>query len=251
MSAATNLKHRGSVYYCRRRIPQDLINHFEGRKELAVSLRTTSLREARLRANEQWRKWEAEFEKLRRGNGAAAMAELSDEQVQALADEHYAGMLKWDEHSREQGLSDEDYEERDAEVALVDSFAPAALARGDARRGGFITHLTLKRHGITLPKDSPSHRRLTYALLKATVKANDAVRMRQQGKVVDTPRAPAAILGTAKRNGVKLAGVLEKWAAERAPRSKTKTEWSGIVRDFTKLNGDLPVGSIEKAHVVA
>jgi len=212
VSAATNLKRRGSVYYCRRRIPQDLLKHFDGKKELAVSLRTTSLCEARLRANDQWRQWEAEFESIRRGNGAAAIADLTDERVQALADEHYAGMLQWDEHSREQGLSDDDYEERDAEVALVDSFAPAALTKGDARRGGFITHLTLKRHGISLPKDSPSHRKLTYALLKATVRANDAVRMRQQGKVVDTP--PAVV-----RRG--------KRARERSPPlTQPKLNWS-------------------------
>jgi len=60
------------------------------------------------------------------------------------------------------------------------------LARGDVKRGGFITYLTLKRHGITLPKDSPSYRKLTYALLKASVKANDAVLERQKGKVQGT-----------------------------------------------------------------
>jgi hypothetical protein len=176
--------------------------------------------------------WEAEFEALRRRPNEAShpLAELTDEQILVLADEQYAGLLKWDENSRGQGLSDEDYEERDAEVVLVDSFASAALAKGDAKRGRYITHLTLKRHGINLPKDSPGYHKLIYALLKATVRANDAVRMRQQGKVVDTPRAPAAIVATppANRNGngVSLADLLDGWAAERKPTPRAREEWA-------------------------
>src|ERR1700674_4108755 len=67
---------RGATYYCRGRIPQHLLGHEGGKKELAVSLRTHS------------------------------------------------------------------------------SF-PAWLARGDTRRAAYLAHLTLKNHGITLPKDSP------------------------------------------------------------------------------------------------
>ncbi len=221
MSAATNLKRRGAVYYCRRRIPLELTGHYGGKQELCVSLHTKDLREARKRANEQWMHWEAELEALRRVNGVPLpVRELTDEQIQALADWYHAGMLKWDEWARVQGLSEGDYEEISATV--VDSFLPAALARGDTVRAGFLTHITLKLHGITVPKNSPSYRKLTYALLKAAVRTNEAVGMRQQGKVVDTPPDPPAILATPRKgNGVKLAGVLDKWAAERSPRSKT------------------------------
>ena len=110
MSAATNLKRRGAVYYCRRRIPKGLTGHYGGKQELCVSLHTKNLREARKRANEQWMQWEAEFEALGRSNGAAQpVTELTDEQIQALAAEHLHGILHWDEHYREQGLSEGDY----------------------------------------------------------------------------------------------------------------------------------------------
>jgi hypothetical protein len=42
----TNLKRRGSIYYARRRIPTNLVRHY-GKTELAISLRTKNLREAR------------------------------------------------------------------------------------------------------------------------------------------------------------------------------------------------------------
>jgi hypothetical protein len=99
-------------------------------------------------------------------------------------------MLHWDEWSREQGLTEEDYAELSTEVETHAALLGPALARGDVKRGGFLTYLTLQRHGITLPKDSPSYRKLTFALLKAAVKANDGRRDRQAGKVVETPKAP-------------------------------------------------------------
>jgi len=85
MSAATNLNRRGPVYYCRRRIPQDLLRYYGGKTELSVSLRTKD--EARRLASEQWQRWEAEFEARRRSNGVVL---LSDEQFEAIAHEHYS-----------------------------------------------------------------------------------------------------------------------------------------------------------------
>src|SRR5262249_47390153 len=35
------------------------------------------------------------------------------------------------------------------------------------------------------------------------------------------------------------------------PRSKTVSEWTGIVKDFTKTTGKRPVAAIEKTHIVA
>ena len=152
-------------------------------------------------------------------------------------------MLKWDEWSREQGLSEEDYAELTTEVANRAEFLGPLLARGDVKRGGFVTYLTLKRHGITLPKDSPSYRKLTYALLKAAVKANDAVRQRQQGKVVDTPNAPDMKVagGSSRASKLTLSDLLVRWEQERHPTARAKQEWEFVVRRFAELNGKLPV----------
>ncbi len=248
----TRLVRRGAVYYFGCKIPVDLVRHY-GKREILESLRTRDAKEARRLNAARSEKQEQEFDRIRAGR---TITELTDEQVQAIADEHYAGLLYWDEREREQGLSEEDYEARNAEVISVDSFAPAALARNDVKRGGYITHLALKWRGITLPKDSPSYRRLTYALLKATVKANDAVRARQDGKVVDTPRAPAAILVTpqaarASRSSATLAELLPRWEREREPTPRARQEWGLIVRRFNALHGELPVDLVEKKHVIA
>ena len=54
-----------------------------------------------------------------------------------------------------------------------------------------------------------------------------------------------------KGSGVNLAEVLDRWTAERQPRSKTASEWTAIVKKFTELHGELSLRAIEKAHVLA
>jgi uncharacterized protein DUF6538 len=247
MSKHPRLMRRGAVYYFRCKIPADLIDHYD-RREIVESLRTKNATEALRKVRKRSEAQEQEFDRIRAGRSITA---LTDEQIQALAEEHYAGMLKWDEWSREQGLSEEDYAELTTEVASRAEFLGPVLARGDVKRGGYITYLTLKRHGITLPKDSPSYRKLTYALLKASVRANDAVRDRQQGKVVDTPKEPDInVARTSSRAGkVTLGDLLLRWQQERNPTARAKQEWDFVVRRFGELNGKLPLANIEKRHV--
>jgi Domain of unknown function (DUF6538) len=249
MSKHPRLMRRGAVYYFRCKIPADLVNHYD-RREIVESLRTKNGTEALRKVRKRSEAQEQEFDRIRAGR---SITELTDEHIQALADEHYAGMLHWDEWSREQGLSEEHYAELTTEVTNRAEFLGPVLARGDVKRGGFITYLTLKRHGITLPKESPSYRKLTYALLKAVVRANDAVRERQQGKVVDTPKAPdMKVEGASKRaSKVTLSDLLVRWEKERHPSARAKQEWEFVVRRFGELNGKLPVGLIEKRHVLA
>jgi hypothetical protein len=158
MGKHPRLKRRGAVYQFRCTIPADLIDHY-GKREITESLHTKDPTEALRLVRARSERQEQEFDRIRAGRTITKLAELTDEQIQALADWYYAGMLKWDEQARMQGLSEEDYEERSAEVA--DSFFPFALARGDTSRAGYLAHITLKLHGITLPKKSPSYSKLT------------------------------------------------------------------------------------------
>ena len=134
MSKHPRLMRRGPVYYFRCKIPADLIDHYD-RREIVESLRTKNATEALRKVRKRSEAQEQEFDRIRAGR---SITEVTDEQIQALAEEHYAGMLKWDEWSREQGLSEEDYEALTAEVASSEAFLGPMLARGDVKRGGFI-----------------------------------------------------------------------------------------------------------------
>jgi integrase len=58
------------------------------------------------------------------------------------------------------------------------------------------------------------------------------------------------LLDPGEHENPKLSAVLAAWLAERRPASKTASEWGTAVRRFTELVGhDIPIGSINKAHV--
>ena len=107
-------------------------------RKVHVSVRN-SVRLNKTRANEQ-------------AVRAQASTEPTDDQIEALAAEHYHGMLHWDEQARIASLSQEHFDELAAEINSNATRLACALARNDPRLGGMLAHCTLKRHGITLPK---------------------------------------------------------------------------------------------------
>jgi hypothetical protein len=61
----THLSKRGSVYYFHRKIPLDLIAHYDGKKEIMWSLRTSDKREAEKDARAEGVRLDREFTALR------------------------------------------------------------------------------------------------------------------------------------------------------------------------------------------
>jgi len=247
MSKHTRLKRRGAVYYFRVKIPADLVEHY-GKREILESLGTKDPKEALRKVRKRSEEQEQEFDRIRSGRH---ITELSDAQIQALADEHFVEVLWWDQWSREKGLSQRDYDAIEAGIDHVDDWLPEALATGDITNVEHLVRAVLKHHGVTIKEGSEDHRRLGYAMLKAVAKANDVIRERHAGSIVETPEKQRVQLATvSKGKAAELDDVLTKWAAERQPRAKTLHEWSMVVRKFTEQHGAMPVSAIEKAHVI-
>jgi len=77
-----------------------------------------------------------------------------------------------------------------------------ALAAGDIKPVQHLVDAYLRSHGVALPRESPSYRRLGYALLKAAARANDALRERHSGHIVDTaPTRAVALKSVQKKTG--------------------------------------------------
>src|SRR5690349_10064056 len=60
------LAKRGTVYYAELRVPPELINKFDGKRKLRVSLKTGMKREAEKLCAAQVAEWDAAFERLRK-----------------------------------------------------------------------------------------------------------------------------------------------------------------------------------------
>jgi hypothetical protein len=86
--------------------------------------------------------------------------ELTDEQVQAIADDHYHNVL-----------TEKQYDDLDIGLDARESEMAEGLAMGDISEVDHLIGSSLRLHGIALQKDSPSYRAVGYALLKAAVRA--------------------------------------------------------------------------------
>ena len=93
MSAVTNLKRRGAVYYARQVVPADLQQAF-GRRERQKSLDTRDLRVAKVELPLVLSAWQREFEQLRRRR------EVTEEDFAAATWDHYSDELARDQQER-------------------------------------------------------------------------------------------------------------------------------------------------------
>jgi integrase len=243
------LQRRGAIYWFRCRIPADLVQHY-GRREILKSLRTRDPREAVRLARSLSEDQEQEFDRIR---AAQTITELSDAQVQALADEQLQSALQLDEWMRVSGLSEEMYDRIEAGIEELDGWLPEAIATGDIENVRHLVEWAIKKHGLAISIGSAEYKRLGYAMLKAVHEANEAIRERHGGGVVATPKGQPVHIASVSRKG-HAAGVdelLEYWARKGdAKAHKTLHEARTTAERFKELHGDLPVATVERRHVI-
>ena len=189
------LQRRGARYWFRCRVPFDLFDHYR-KREITRSLGTGELREALRLVRRMSAAQEAEFDRIRAGR---TIVELTDAQVEALTEEHYVNVLLLDQTNRDRGLPEGMYDLVATGTAHRDDIFSEALARGDIEPVCHLIDIRLKAHGITLPVESMSYRALGIALLQAVLRANGALRARNEGRIVPTPRPPVDVIATSAR----------------------------------------------------
>ncbi|WP_415519311.1 MAG: DUF6538 domain-containing protein [Desulfovibrio aminophilus] len=183
-------------YHYRRRIPQDLVAHY-GRKELSYSLETSDYRTACEKARLESVKLDQEFAEVRRKLAAQAhpRTSLTTTEVDRLAALWLHRTLADDDAQRLQGFDPD----RAAEVlAFTGEDLQAALAAGDLRLVRQWVDDLLEEHGLALPPEGETYKRLCLAILKAEVRGHQLMADRLRGMVVDTPPAPAPLPGPAQ-----------------------------------------------------
>lgn len=205
MTKYPGLTTRGRVYYLRKKVDADIRETFGG-KEIWRTLRTSDRKEAIKRYHKEAaaldRAFQEHREKLAR-DAAPPLDLLTDEQIQLIGDAYYRHLLEEDEEWRLDGLGADNNEGREQEF---EEYAETVEALGDLNRRDLATGaqsaftkdearevLTWDDVNIKLAETSPSWPKVINAVLKASVRANDAKRRRNIGDVVETPRAPAPI----------------------------------------------------------
>jgi integrase len=161
------------------------------------------------------------------------------------------------------GLTDRQVAKRDANLEWWLQNIRKASARGDISIVGELITERLDQFHINLHPNSPAYRKLGMAVLKADVRAHEALERRYRGEPIDTP--PIAhlepILGTnaalgpdaatmTKSSSPTLRAAFEGWLKERDRNSSTVTEYERALELFTQLHGDLPVAVFTKRHAL-
>lgn len=282
------LAFNGRAYYLQKRVPKDLLGEYP--KALIRRYLHTSQTEAKRLLPVELARLEQEFEDKRRLAKAKPLATLSETEIDRLTaiwlhdamaqDEVFrrngggdadlyaaiaekvtaaggdAAFTPEEVEKRHFGMSQRDYLQRAETLAIVEAGAQNALARGDTSLVEFEVDDLLAREGLKLDRDSEAYRRLSYAVLKTSVKATALMLSRHQGQPVDTPPSPAKFLGApategSAEHGERLSVVFERWKLERRPPAKTAGDFWAHVRRFIELHGDLGIRAITKRHVVA
>jgi integrase len=261
--------NRFGVYVFRKVVPPDLRPAI-GAGEIKRSLETKSKAEALLKLPE------VRLEVERILAAAAGAVVLNPVQARVVADRWLAAKLsedaearradgfRWDEDA---ALGHSDYADRLQEVAdWLGQPEPGRLARKkQVVDVSDEVAAILRAEGFAIARDTLSWALLERELLLATIKLHREIERRLEGEWGKAPRftdvGAAEVIEVAKRGPAKLmrsapgtpklSELVEKWAAERKPPTRTLMEWRASTERFKALHGDLRVDTITKPQVVA
>jgi hypothetical protein len=191
----THLVNRNGTYYFRRRIPLELLPNYSPKLEISFSLKTKDLREAERLSRVESVRLDSEFERLRNNLSPTALDTISKEDIKKLSDAWKVHILEEDEEIRTLGLSNRDYRKMSESLDIVDVSGKVAFAKGDTYHIEFEMEDFCESHGYKVTKDSESYNQLAYSFLRASVDANNLLRLRHQGEIVDTVNQRAIISG--------------------------------------------------------
>jgi hypothetical protein len=181
------------------------------------------------------------------GNDDEGLRSIAEELDEAGID--YFMPIPLDAQRPAYGLSNRDVAKRDADLAFMMPIMREALSRGNVSKVNEFMIELLDRFRLNLDRNGPAYRKLGLAILKAEVRALEALQRRGSGEPVDTPQMahlePSAETTT---TGDTLGAALAGWKKQRDRSPGTVNEYERACDLFTQLHGDLPVAKITRDH---
>ena len=249
------VRNKNGRYYLRRRIPQDLISRYDGKKEILVSLNTANYREALDRFRQQdarlmleWarqRQRFADFIASRHVQAEIVINDLTLEDIDRICQHYEAAGLEGDEWRREEG--NYDYGEiEEYQVGYRHGIAAlkAAVAIGDiATLGPMLQNfLNLYRYRLNIPESD--YRRLAIAFGRAAIRTNEKLLRRYEGEEVPTPQ-----IGPREQH---LLSEVIKDYQEQYPQAKQAAMYKkivGVLPMFLEIVGNKPVHLLRQSDI--
>jgi integrase len=213
--------------------------------------------------------------------------DLSEREIAAMADYHYATLLQEDEDIRRDGdgseevyqgvaaqlaeqgvavtagypllpqppfgMSEREFEKHQETIEWVLPLAKAALAKGDITFVEDELDELMEVFGCGLDPQSKAYRELGMAVLRRYVQYLEAAEKRDAGEVVETPKAVEPTISTAaamvSSGEDTLSAAYEGWKKAKNPKQPTAREFRNAVQRFIELHGDMRIEDIRRGHV--
>lgn len=263
-----------------------VLNHSTGRKPfLKKSLGTKVLSQANISAKPVLMEFDRIIRAAEALKDAkpATRASLSSAEIDRMAEYVYATALAWDERIRVGGRDElkrmevelrkelkKEGREPDPPFYRYEDLPPHglsieqlnndreqlkddlrcmqdALALGDVSAVDNHTLEALHVFGINLDPASLSRPQLGIAVMRAYVRALQAIEKRHAGEPVETPKFTHRALSTPTTSGT-LRDAVGGWEKERARPAGTVHEYRRAVEMFIQLHSDLPVADLRRTH---
>jgi len=280
MPLPTGVLRRGATYYYRRVVPEDLRAAY-GKREEVISLRTKDPSEARklgyLKAAEVEQGFANARAVLARQARYATAPELDDltpDQVKIIRDVYVAHLLEEDEEERLGGFDQSDLNEALSPDQLPElprrswneklgmgeglgRIIRAEYAQGRPRvfwPGEVEEVLSWSNVNLRVSVGSIGWRKAIRALQEAWLRARRDIDRRNEGDVVDTPKAPSvaaeACMQTSPSSGQPMLSVaVESWLREKQSTwgNKAGADHQHWLSRFLEIAGDEPLDNYSKA----
>jgi integrase len=266
-----HLAKRGNTYRIRRRIPAELAAAYpSNKKETGFSLRTSDLKVALQRLVVAEVKIENEFtakrklleeRKLKPSSGMPALmtvSELSDIQIQHLAQSWTRQVILTDLHVRRHGLADDEFDELGERLATQRRELGRMLARGNTEPILPVFRTFCHLNGIDAQLTPENSTNAAFTFLRAMVSGLDHQIAQQEGNPVDVDRvAPSVPESIISQNqpykGPTWDEVFEVWKKYVDDRPKStiiscQTPWGQLER-FAQQHGIKGPGDVTSSLI--
>jgi hypothetical protein len=149
------------------------------------------------------------------------------------------------------GLTNRQVMSRDNELQWWLPLMRQALSKGDIGMVSEAMAELLDRFQLNLDPAGAAYKQLGLAVLRADVKALNALTRRYKGEPVETPTSAQLEPGNAGAGGNTLNAALEGWKKAVRPSAGTSAEYDRAVALFTQLHGDMIITDIKRRHARA
>lgn len=171
-----HLELRGPVFWFRRKIPLDLLQLYNGKREIRHSLRTRDRSEATRRARVRVVELDEEFAQ-KRGIWTQGFAdlpvlnelELSDSNILGICQRWKRAILESDDENRMNGFQFKSYEEVSENLADIEEPLRMALAKGELDYTDKVLRSFLWLSRVYVEEAGTEYQKLRYQFLQTVI----------------------------------------------------------------------------------